>query len=152
MPYFVETFEGRVAGLYHSNVSVPPDGAVEISDTAGEFLSKVSNFGQYGLVGGEPVKVYADTPSLSEFQRAHDAHLAAPAIARGFRDFDTFALRAGYPGPHQVDAIAYAQWLDACDIFGKQLMADVIAGTVPAPNTIDDYLALLPVLVFPVTG
>ncbi len=150
MTYFVDLFNGRIAGLYSDDVGATPSGAVAISDAAGEFLSKVSNFGQYELVGGEPVKIYADIPSLSEFQRAHDAHLAAPAIARGFRDFDTFALRAGYPGPHQADAIVYAQWLDACDIFGKQLMADVIAGTVAAPSTTDDYLALLPVLVFPV--
>lgn len=85
---------------------------------------------------------------LAKYQQAHDRHLSAPAVARGYRDFDTFALRAGYDNPDRAYAIVYAQWLDACNAFGRQLMVEIDAG-LHAPVSVDEYIALLPALVLP---
>ena len=88
-------------------------------------------------------------PKLEDFQRAHDAHLNAAARARRYDSIHTAALRAAYPGPWQAEGLAFAQWMDACNVAGYQLLAGVEAGTTPAPATVEAYLATLPVLVLP---
>jgi hypothetical protein len=88
-------------------------------------------------------------PKLEDFQRAHDAHLNAAARTRRYDSIHTAALRAAYPGPWQAEGLAFAQWMDACNAAGYQLLAGVEAGTTPAPATVEDYLATLPELVLP---
>lgn len=83
---------------------------------------------------------------LADFQRAHDAHINAPAIARRYDSFATFALRAGYPGPFHDEGVVFAQWMDACNIAGYAILAEVEAGARSVPASTDDYLALLPAL------
>jgi hypothetical protein len=88
------------------------------------------------------------TPSLEDFQQAHDAHLNAAARARRYDSIHTAALRAAYAGPWQAEGIAFAQWMDACNVAGYALLAEVEAGAKPAP-TVEEYIASLPALVLP---
>lgn len=88
-------------------------------------------------------------PKLEDFQHAHDAHLNAAARARRYDSIHTAALRAAYPGPWQAEGLAFAQWMDACNVAGYTLLAEVEAGTRPAPATVDAYIAELPALVLP---
>lgn len=88
-------------------------------------------------------------PKLEDFQRAHDAHLNAAARTRRYDSIHTAALRAAYPGPWQAEGLAFAQWMDACNVAGYTLLAEVEAGTRPAPATVDAYIAELPELVLP---
>lgn len=85
---------------------------------------------------------------IAKYQAAHDAHLQAAAAARRYDSIHTAALRAGYPGPWQAEGVAYAQWMDACNAAGYQILAEVMAGERP-PMPVADYIALLPPLVLP---
>lgn len=88
-------------------------------------------------------------PKLEDFQRAHDAHLNAAARARRYDSIHTAALRAAYPGPWHAEGLAFAQWMDACNVAGYALLAEVEAGIRPPPATVDVYIAELPDLVLP---
>ena len=85
---------------------------------------------------------------LDKYQRAHDEHLNAAARARRYDSIHTAALRAGYAGPYQAEGQAFAEWMDACNAVGYQIMDEVGAGT-RAPLSIEEYLGLLPALVLP---
>lgn len=85
---------------------------------------------------------------LDKYQQAHDAHLNAAAQARRYDNIHTAALRAGYAGPFHAEGVAYAEWMDACNAAGYQVLAEIEAGT-REPLTVDDYIALLPPLVLP---
>lgn len=83
--------------------------------------------------------------TLADFQRAHDKHINAPAVARQYDSFVTFAMRAGYAGPYQAEATTYASWMDTCNQLGYQILAEVQAGTRAMFATTAEYIALLPV-------
>lgn len=85
---------------------------------------------------------------LAKYQAAHDAHLNAAARARRYDSIHTAALRAGYPGPFHAEGVAFATWMDACNATGYTVLAEIEAG-VRAPMSVEDYLALLPVLELP---
>lgn len=85
---------------------------------------------------------------LAKYQAAHDAHLQAAAALRSYDSIHTAALRAGYPGPWQAEGVAYAQWMDACNAAGYQILAEVMAGERPMMS-VADYINMLPVLVLP---
>lgn len=94
--------------------------------------------------------VVADTaPTQEDFQRAHDAHLNAAARTRRYDSIHTAALRAAYPGHWQAEGLAFAQWMDACNVTGYAVLAEVKAGIVPAPSSVEAYVAMLPRLVLP---
>lgn len=98
--------------------------------------------GEFGTV--EPY--IAPALTLVDFQHAHDKHINDVAIAHKYRDFATFAMRAGYPGPYQAEGITFATWMDQCNAAGYQILAEVQAGTRQAPATIEEYIALLPAI------
>lgn len=87
--------------------------------------------------------------TLLRFQAAHDAHLNSAARARRYDSIHTAALRAGYHGPYQAEGLAFAQWMDACNQTGYQILADVQSGTMAVPASTDAYLAMLPELALP---
>lgn len=80
---------------------------------------------------------------------ALDAHFDAVAQARRYDNRITCALRAGYVGPFQAEGVAFAQWMDQCYTAAHVMLAEVQAGTRAMPATIDEALALLPVMVWP---
>lgn len=85
---------------------------------------------------------------IAEYERALDAHLDATAQTKRYDNRITCAVRAGYPGPFQVEGQAFAQWMDQCNALGYQIMADVLAGTRPLP-TVEEFLGELPAMVWP---
>ena len=85
---------------------------------------------------------------IDKYRRAHDAHLNAAAKTRGYSTIQSAAIRAGYAGPFQAEGQVFAQWMDACNALGYQVVAEVSAGTRP-PLSIEEYILLLPVLVLP---
>lgn len=113
-----------------------------------------------GLVDGEGAKIgdlwdgqqfTTPAPALaaSDFEAALDAHLDAKAQERRYNDRFTCALRAGYTGPFQAEGVAFAQWMDNCNAYAYQLLADVQAGTRSAPASVDAFIEELPDLVWP---
>ena len=68
---------------------------------------------------------------IDKYHRAHDAHLNAAAKTRGYSTIQSAAIRAGYAGPFQAEGQAFAQWMDACNALGYQVVAEVSAGTRP---------------------
>lgn len=85
---------------------------------------------------------------FEKYQIAHDAHLNAVARARRYDSIHTAALRAGFAGPWQAEGVAFAQWMDACNAAGYQIMAEVESGTRSALS-VAEYIDLLPILELP---
>ena len=94
-------------------------------------------------------------PSIEEriaaFDAALVAHLDATARERRYDNRITCALRAGYPSPFQADGIAFASWMDQCNALAYQLLAEVVAGTRPMPDSPQALIDLMPVMIWPVT-
>ena len=92
----------------------------------------------------------APTPQaiIAMYEGALDGHLDAIAQQYRYRDRVTFALRAGYPGPYQVEGAAFGAWMDACNQQAYALLASVQRGDVEMP-TIDEFIASLPEFVLP---
>ena len=61
----------------------------------------------------------------------------------------TCALRAGYFGPFQQEGIAFATWMDSQNAKGYTMLAQVQAGTMAMPATVEEALALLDPMVWP---
>lgn len=85
---------------------------------------------------------------IDKYQQAHDKHLDDAAKSKRYNSIQSAALRAAYAGPFHDEGIAFANWMDACNVFGYQVM-DEIASGVRNPLSIDEYIALLPELVLP---
>lgn len=85
---------------------------------------------------------------LASYQQALDELFNSTAQARRYDSRVTCALRAGYPGPFQAEGLAFAQWMDACNALGYQLMAEVLGGQRPMP-TVPEFLAMLPPMEWP---
>ena len=92
-------------------------------------------------------------PSIDEqiavFDAALAAYLDATARQRRYDSRVTCALRAGYPGPFQAEGIAFAGWMDQCNALAYQLLAEVVAGTRPMPESPQALIDLMPPMVWP---
>ena len=92
-------------------------------------------------------------PSIEEqiavFDAALVAHLDATARQRRYDNRVTCALRAGYPGPFQAEGIAFAGWMDQCNALAYSLLAEVVAGTRPMPDSPQALIDLMPPMVWP---
>lgn len=88
-------------------------------------------------------------PTLADFDRALTEHLDKTAQARRYDNRITCMVRAGFVGPFQAEAVAFAQWADACNAQAYQLLAQVEAKTLPLPQTTQEFIALLPPMVWP---
>jgi hypothetical protein len=80
---------------------------------------------------------------IVKYESALDAHLDAVAKQYRYDTRFTFALRAAYPGPWQAEGIAFAQWMDACNIQAFTLLQQVLAGQAALPS-LADFIASLP--------
>lgn len=144
MAYFITLNGVKVTGLYDDEVFSPLINAVAVSNEIGDTLRSCKELGAYTYENGL-LALSAPSLSLMDFQNAHDAFINAPAIARRYRDFSTFAMRAGFPGPYHDEAVVYATWMDTCNQLGYQILGEVQAGTRSIPTTIEEYLNLLPI-------
>jgi len=82
------------------------------------------------------------------YAAALESHYDAVAQSRRYDNRLACALRAGYPGPFQAEALAFAQWMDNCNATAYQYMLDVEAGKLERP-TIAGMLKLVPDIVWP---
>lgn len=97
----------------------------------------------------EPPITQATPPTVDEIVAAMEALFDATAQSRRYDNRITCALRAGYPGPFQSEGLAFATWMDRQNAVAYQMLAQVQAGTMAMPSTLDDALALLEPMVWP---
>jgi len=83
---------------------------------------------------------------IAQYERAIDAHLDSVAKQHRYDNRFTFAIRAGYFGPYQSEAIAFAQWMDDCNVKAFDRMSRVLDGVEPLP-TIEALISELPVFI-----
>ncbi len=108
----------------------------------------------YQAVMNEVAATYVPPPPptqeelLAPYTSAMDELFNSTAQAKRYDSRVTCALRAGYPGPFHAEGLAFAQWMDACNALGYQLMAEVLGGQRPLP-TVAEFLALLPAMEWP---
>lgn len=118
----------------YQHVSLP----AELSD---EFIASM------GFMAIEPPA--PPPPTIADFDAALTRHLDATAQARRWEDRITLAVRAGYPNPWQVEAIAFGTWMDDCNAIAYGFMAEVQDGTRPLPKTTQVLIEALPLMVWP---
>lgn len=88
-------------------------------------------------------------PTLEDFDAALTAHLDSTAQQRKYDNRVTCMVRAGFPGPFQAEAIAFATWCDTCNYDAYTLLSEVQAGTKPMPNSPKEFISMLPPMVWP---
>lgn len=114
-----------------------------------------SDAAQYETLIAEVEATYVPPapPSIEDrievFDAALVAHLDATARERRYDNRITCALRAGYPGPFQAEGIAFASWMDQCNALAYQLLAEVVAGTRPMPDSPQALIDLMPAMEWP---
>lgn len=77
-----------------------------------------------------------------------NAHLDSVAGERRYDSRFTCSLRAGFPGPFQAEGLAFAAFMDACNMVGYSMMKRAKAGEIPVP-TDAELIAAMPVMVWP---
>lgn len=90
-----------------------------------------------------------ETPSqkIARYEAALDAFLDSVARSHRYNDRFTFALRAAYPGPYQKEGLAFAQWMDGCNVAGYALLTSV--ETLTDLPSVEEFLESLPEFVIP---
>lgn len=97
----------------------------------------------------EANRAKAKADLIASFDRALTNHLDQTAQSRKYDNRITCALRAGYAGPFQAEGQAFASWMDTCNALAYQILAEVLAGTRPIPESTEAFIALLPEMVWP---
>lgn len=150
------TFSPSANGFYVKAIhgdNIPSD-AVEISDEKHAALLDGQSNGKIITVGPGGVPYLSDPApptqeqEIAKYEAALDAHLDSVAQQYRYRDRVTFSLRAGYAGPYQPEGVAFAQWMDLCNVQAFTLLGDVLSGTAVLP-TVEDFIAGLPAFVLP---
>lgn len=85
---------------------------------------------------------------INDLTTALEQHYDAVAKSRRYDNRYTCALRAGYAGPFQAEGQTFAVWMDTCNAYGYQVIADVLAAKRPTP-TAEQLIAELPVIIWP---
>lgn len=105
-----------------------------------------------GWVVFEPVVVPPAEPTEQEIQdaltQALNMHLDSVAAQRRYDSRFTCALRAGFPGPFQAEGLAFAAFMDECNMVGYTMMKRAKAGEIPVP-TDAQLIAAMPAMVWP---
>lgn len=91
-------------------------------------------------------------PTEEEIQesltQALNLHLDSVAGQRRYDSRFTCALRAGFPGPFQAEGLAFAAFMDACNMVGYTMMKRAKAGEIPTP-TEAELIAEMPTIDWP---
>lgn len=105
-----------------------------------------------GWVVFEPVATAPPEPTEQEIQagltRALNAHLDAVAGQRRYDSRFTCALRAGFPGPFQAEGLAFAAFMDQCNMVGYNMLRQARAGEIQVP-TEAELIAAMPTIKWP---
>ena len=100
----------------------------------------------------EPAESKAPEQIAEDIQRGLtqtlNDHLNAVATQRRYDDRFTCSLRAGFPGPFQAEGLAFAAFMDECNMVGYSMMKRAKAGEIPVP-TDAELIAAMPVMVWP---
>ena len=100
----------------------------------------------------EGVEVLPHVPSQAEliaaYTEALTRHLDKTAQSRRYDDRITCMARAGFAGPFQAEATAFAIWADTCNALGYQVLGEVLGGQRPMP-TVQGFIDLLPPMEWP---
>ena len=91
----------------------------------------------------------SDADIIKELTAALESHYDTEAQKKNYDNRFTCALRAGYAGPFQAEGVAFATWMDSCNAYGYQVIADVKGGKRTVP-TAAELLAELPTIEWPV--
>lgn len=89
-----------------------------------------------------------DAEIVTELTLALEAYYDEKARDKRYDNRLTCALRAGYIGPFQAEGIAFATWMDTCNAYGYQVLAECLAGTRTTP-TEAELIAELPAMAWP---
>lgn len=122
------------------------DVAPENLSLSGSTRANWTGYGWVDRVYTPPPPVY---PPVEDFTAAITAHLDATAQTRRYDDRITCMVRAGFAGPFQAEAQAFALWADSCNALAYQLLAEVEAGTRPMPTTTQELIDALPPMIWP---
>lgn len=128
----------------------PENTVVAVFDEDG--ISRMSMLASM-VPGGVAILPYVAPPTteaeiIAVYDAALGVHFDSVAAQRNYNSRNTAALRAGYPGPFQAEGLAFAQWMDNCNMQALQTLADVRAQTRIAP-TIEEFIAELPSISWP---
>ena len=144
-------YSPSTGGFYTPEIhgaAIPAD-AVEITTAAHAALLDGQAAGKRIVAdqSGNPVLQDRNPPTQADtialYEKALDAHLDSVARLRRYDNRFTCALRAGFPGPYHDDAVAFATWMDGCNVQALALLSEVQLGNAPIP-TIDEFIASLP--------
>lgn len=81
---------------------------------------------------------------LKAFDTALTNLFDSTAQSRRYDNRISCMVRAGFPGPFQAEAIEFANWVDACNVFAYTVLAEVQAGVRPEPKSVEEFINLLP--------
>lgn len=98
------------------------------------------------LLGDEPP---AAELTVADFDRALTRHFDAVAQSQNFESRITCALRAGYPGPYQSKGIAFARWMDDCNVYASAQLLSWQTGGRLAPASLEAFISELPTITWP---
>ena len=99
--------------------------------------------GEFGAVAAYAPLVPTQAEVIALYEKALDDRLDSVAKLHRYDSRFTFALRAGFPGPYHDEAVAFATWMDTCNLQAFTLLSEVQAGNAALP-TIEAFIASLP--------
>lgn len=85
---------------------------------------------------------------LASYDAALMSTYQAAAQSMGYDSWQTCALRAYRPGPFEAEGTAFYDWMEACNVKGYEILADVTGGKREQPS-IKQFLAEMPAFVRP---
>lgn len=139
--------------LEGSNPIIPSD-SVEISEQRHNELTLAQPNGKEIVPGpdGYPILVDPAPPTeqqvIKMYTDAMASHFDSVAHQKNYDNRVTCSLRAGYTGPFQAEGLAFAQWMDSCNVIGYQILDQVKSGQIVQP-TIQEFLEMLPSFSWP---
>lgn len=83
---------------------------------------------------GLAVKGLSAQEILAKYDQKLMDYFDAKAKEKNYDNRITCSLRAGYPGPFQVEGLAFAQWMDACNAYCYAVMQDIQKGSRDIPS------------------
>ncbi len=128
----------------------------QYTDSTNAVVSRVADSGLVqsmlasALPEGTEVLPYMPSQAelIAEYTEALTRHLDKIAQSRRYDNRITFMARAGFAGPFQAEATAFAIWADTCNALGYQILDEVLSGQRPMP-TVQGFLDLLPSMEWP---
>jgi hypothetical protein len=102
------------------------------------------------VAAGNTPEPYIEPPlTPADISTAMDKLFDTTAQSRHYDNRITCAMRAGYPGPFHAEGVAFATWMDTQNAKAYAMLAQVQAGTMAMPATVEAALDLLDPMVWP---